>query len=136
MPGARRSTLPKGALGPACARIAQHGKPRMRILLYSRVFPPGVGGMERFAADLAQWLGEQGHHVTVATQTLAHPGSVSSGDRVLRRQSIGALLAAARRADVVHVNGLALRAIVPSLALGRRPIVTHAGHQAICPTGL
>lgn len=112
------------------------GKRQVRVLLYSRVFPPAVGGMERFAANLAQWLAEEGHDVTVATHTLADPGSVSANYHVLRRPSVGALVAAARRADVVHVNGLALRAVLPVVAARHRAVVTHQGHQAICPTGL
>ncbi len=109
----------------------------MKVLIYSRVFPPGVGGMERFAVDLADWLTEQGHDVTVATQSPAcRRADAARPYRVLREPNPVAVIAAARRADVVHVNGLTLRGILPAFAAGRRPVVTHHGHHAICPTGL
>ncbi|MDE2179513.1 MAG: glycosyltransferase family 4 protein [candidate division NC10 bacterium] len=109
----------------------------MRILLYSRVFPPAVGGMERFAEDLAGWLAGHGHAVTVATRTpTPRAADHVRSYRVLRAASLGTLLGAARRADVIHVNGLSVKGIALALSVGRRPVVTHAGHQAICPTGL
>jgi glycosyltransferase involved in cell wall biosynthesis len=109
----------------------------VRVLLYSRVFPPAAGGMERFAEELAGWLDTQGHEVTVATATPA--GALADRDRhyrVLRRLDVGALGRAFRWADVVHVNGLSLRGILSAVGSGRRPVVTHQGHHTVCPTGL
>ncbi len=109
----------------------------MKILLYSRVFPPAVGGMERFAETLALWLTTAGHDVTVATRTpLAASPDVHRPYRVLRSPTAWQLYRAVRAADVVHVNGLSARGIAAALTGGRRPIVTHQGHQAVCPTGL
>ncbi len=109
----------------------------MRVLLYSRAFPPAVGGMERFAEDLAGWLAGHGNEVWIATRTPAAARSDAQRlYRVMRGISATQFGAAARWADVVHVNGLALRAIVPAHVAGRRTVVTHAGHQAVCPTGL
>lgn len=93
--------------------------------------------MERFAEDLAGWLAGRGHEVTVATRTTAP----TAADRarpygVLRAASLRTLLGATRRADMVHVNGLSVKGIALAIAAGRWPVVTHAGHQAICPTGL
>ncbi len=109
----------------------------MRVLLYSRVFSPSVGGMERCAEVLADWLAVRGHQVTVVTQTPApHTADRHRAYNVVRRPSAPQVAAATRGADVVHINGLSVRGIAASSALGRRPVVTHAGHQAICPTGL
>ncbi|MCS7313281.1 MAG: glycosyltransferase family 4 protein [Acidobacteria bacterium] len=109
----------------------------MRILLYSRVFPPAVGGMERFAEGLASWLAEHGHDVTVVTYTPAAPTADRQRPyRVLRHPDFGTVVRTARRSDVVHVSGLSVRGILAALLVGRRPVVTHHGHQAVCPTGL
>ena len=45
-------------------------------------------------------------------------------------------LALARSADVVHANGLSLRVVGLGVASRRPTVVTHQGHQAVCPTGL
>lgn len=109
----------------------------MKVLFYSRVFPPSVGGMERFAEDLADWLATNGHDVIVTTRTPAPSAADRARPyRVLRASSLGTLLGVARRADVVHVSGLSVKGIALAIAAGRRPVVTHHGHQAVCPTGL
>lgn len=109
----------------------------MKVLLYCRAFPPAIGGMERFTESLATWLADQGIDVRVATGTRAPPGSDAQRPYVVRRGvSAVELSAEARWANVVHVNGLALRALTPVRLMRRRPIVTHTGFQAICPSGL
>jgi glycosyltransferase involved in cell wall biosynthesis len=109
----------------------------VKALLYSRVFPPATGGMERFAEDVAEWLAITGHEVTVVTRKNDHDAADGARPyRVLRGPSAGELRRVLRWADVVHVNGLSIRGIAASI-LARRPcVVTHAGHQAVCPTGL
>ncbi len=106
------------------------------MLLYSRVFPPSVGGMERFAEDLAGWIAARGHEVTVVTRTPAEPkADWNSYYRILRSPDFLKLTRVIREADVVHINGVSLRGILPSLAVGRHPIITHQGHQVVCPSG-
>lgn len=109
----------------------------MKVLLYSKVFAPAIGGMERFAEDLAGWLSETGHEVVVMTYTPAGVG-VDGGRsyRIVRGPSTMDMLPTVGWADVVHVNGLSVKGIWLALLGGRRPVVTHAGHQAVCPTGL
>lgn len=109
----------------------------MKIALYSRSFPPAVGGVERFGEDLASWLAARGHKVTVLT--VASADGHDDRDRpyrVLRRPFAGAVALAMKKADVTHLNGLAGRGAALALAVGRRPLVTHQGHQAVCPSGL
>jgi len=109
----------------------------MRIVLYSRVFPPSVGGMERFTESLADWLTLRGHEVAVITRTPDDAGSDSHRSYcVLRRPSSAQAVRAMRAADLVHINGLSLRGIGLARLAGHPPVVTHQGHQAICPTGL
>lgn len=110
----------------------------MRVALVSRAFHPSLGGAERFAEILAQWLAERGHLVTVATET---PADSRAHDRlrpyaVSRNPTRAQLLKTLHNSDVVHVNGLSARAAALSLAAARWPVITHIGHQAICPTGL
>lgn len=92
--------------------------------------------MERYAEDLAGWMAERDHCVTVITNTPA-AAEVDCGRpyRVIRHQPLiaQALLGSV---DVVHVNGLSLKAIAGALIGQHRPVVTHAGYQAICPVGL
>lgn len=82
-------------------------------------------------------MAARGHSVTILTRT---PGDVD-GDRhrpyrVVRggRSSVAATILG--NTDVVHVNGLSLKGIAGAFISRRRPVVTHQGHQAICPTGL
>jgi glycogen(starch) synthase len=108
----------------------------LRILIYSRAFPPAVGGIERFAETLASELCERGHSVIVATQTPAESEGRGRPYGILRRPSVDRLLRVARSADIVHANGMSLRAVVMGASSGTPTVVTHQGHQAICPTGL
>lgn len=109
----------------------------MRIAFYSRVFPPQTGGMERFALDLCTWLSKQGHQVTVVGPPDAE-GSFdhSLGFPVVRNPTPWQVLTAFRSADVVHVNGHSLRGEVVTALAGQRPVITHHGYQAVCPSGL
>ena len=45
----------------------------LRVCLISKQFPPGVGGGETYAAELADGLGERGHDVDVYTQWIDSP---------------------------------------------------------------
>ncbi len=109
----------------------------MKVALYSRVFAPAVGGMERFAEDLADWMAARDHSVTVLTRT---PGAADADRhkpyRVVRDSRPSITASTLSNADVVHVNGLSVKAIARALVSKHRPVVTHAGYQAICPVGL
>jgi glycosyltransferase involved in cell wall biosynthesis len=109
----------------------------MRVALYTRTFSPAIGGMERFAHNLANWLVEHDHEVVIITHTTLDGGFRRDvGFRVLRGGSNRSIFRALRWADAVHVNGLSARGVSMALEAGHRPVVTHQGHQAICPTGL
>ena len=106
----------------------------MRIVIYSRPFPPTVGGMERFAETLARWLAADGHDVVALTSTPGAKGA--AGYRVMQLGSLLEIGRIMRWAEVVHVNGLSARSIGWAISSGRRPVVTHQTYQALCPTGL
>ena len=72
----------------------------------------------------------------VITRTEAGGPEPDRPYRVERGPSAERLLALARSADVVHANGLSLRSVGLGVASRRPTVVTHGGHQAVCPTGL
>ena len=92
--------------------------------------------MERFAEALASRLTDQGNAVCLVTRTEAEGSEPDRPYRVVRRPSAERVIALARSADVVHVNGLSLRSVGLGVASRRPTVVTHQGHQAVCPTGL
>jgi glycosyltransferase involved in cell wall biosynthesis len=109
----------------------------MRIAIWSAAFAPSVGGLERFSEELARWLSARGHEVLVVTRTPA--GGSSYGDEpyeVLRRPSVAEALGALRRTDVVHVAGTSVKGVALTRLAASRVIVTHAGPQLVCPSGL
>jgi glycosyltransferase involved in cell wall biosynthesis len=107
----------------------------MRIALYSRLFAPSVGGLERFGEDLAEWLSARGHTVTVLTLTTTDRDNVRPYF-VIRSTTPETVRKAFRSADAVLVNGLSVRGIAVAMAAGRRPIVVHQNQRAVCPAGL
>ena len=106
----------------------------MRLALLTPTYWPLIGGMERFADDLASWLAAHGNDVAVYTPVPALPGSDDRRPYPVVRRPFGPwLVPALRRVEAVHANGLSIRAVTVARAAGRRPVVTHAHHQAICP---
>jgi glycogen(starch) synthase len=96
----------------------------VKILVYSRVFWPSVGGTEEVVRLLAEEFAAAGHAVVVATET---PGDAPgfADYQVVRRPGLGALLTLAQDADVCLMIGMSLRA-VPVLVLARCPcVVSH-----------
>ncbi len=117
----------------------------MRILIWSYPFPPHVGGMERFAEDLACWLAERGEDVTVATATPADEIEMPIESvrldsdypfRVLRRLSSLRLMALVRWVEVVLISGLSGRVALAALLARRPAVIVHNLPQAVCPRGL
>jgi len=106
----------------------------MRLMLYSRAFAPGTGGVETFGLTLATTLAARGHTVVVATDTPSDAPAPSAFE-VLRGRSLAELVRRARDCDLVHSNGFSVLA-VPIARAARRPLVfTHSGMQAACLNG-
>lgn len=108
----------------------------MRVLLYSRAFPPDVGGVERFGETLAGSLAERGHDLCVVTRSELDGPEPDRDYQVVRGASPDRIARLARGAHVVHANGLSLRGVGIGIAARRPTVVTHQGHQSVCPTGL
>lgn len=117
---------------------------KWKLLIYSHVFAPSLGGVESITMTLAEGLAgwvkthpEEDIEVTVVTQTAAAGMDDSRFPfAIVRRPGLRGLIRLIRKADAVHLAG---PAFLP-LALGklfRKPIfVEHHGCQAACPNGL
>ncbi len=108
----------------------------MRLAFFTRVFPPQQGGMERFAQQLCDYLTAQGHSVTVVgvDESVAKAARNSSYE-VVALTNRPRMLQVLRAVDVVHLNGNTVKglSVVP---LGKATVMTHHGHQALCPSGM
>ncbi len=108
---------------------------QMRILHLAKYYWPRSGGMARVVQDLAEAVGELGHHVEVVAveRFLDRHTGPRSAIRVTRAYSFGAvgaeiapgyLRAAWRSADLIHVHHPhALADVVSLLSFGRTPVV-------------
>jgi glycosyltransferase involved in cell wall biosynthesis len=107
----------------------------MKILIYSHVFAPAVGGVETMVLELARGLATRAQ-VTLVTQT---PGGGCDDAAmpfcVVRQPGVAALVRWLRWADIVHLAGPALVPLLASLLLRKRVVVEHHGFQAACPNG-
>jgi glycosyltransferase involved in cell wall biosynthesis len=107
----------------------------MKILLYSSVFLPSLGGIETITATLAENLTLLGHQCIVLTET-AGDESFSFNYEVVRQPNWRRRLDLARECDIIHSNGASV-AMYPYARLGGKPFVwTHNGYQVSCVDGL
>jgi glycogen synthase len=104
----------------------------VKVLLYSPVFAPQVGGLENFVAQISRGLGMRGHKVVVATTTPSD--GIASNEafpfRVIRQPSPLVLLRWVRWCDVFFHANVSLRGAWP-LLLVRRPWLT-SHHSWYC----
>jgi glycosyltransferase involved in cell wall biosynthesis len=104
------------------------------VAFVSPTFPPALGGIERFSEDLASWLAQAGHEVCVLTETAAPDGfDASRPYRVVRGGGTRAAAAEVRRADVVQIKSNSIRSSLLAEVGRTWSVVTHGGHQAVCP---
>ncbi len=109
----------------------------MKVLLYSKVFWPMIGGVETYTRLLAEGLGARaGYEVTVATATAGASAVPGGHARIVRAPTLPELLRLIRQTDVVLLAGPALVPLAMALVFGRRVFIEHHGYQACCPNGL
>ncbi len=107
----------------------------MRILLYSSVFLPSIGGVETITATLAETIVRLGKECTVVTETPSDKEDNRSY-RVVRRPTFRERFELARQCDLIHSNGASL-AMFPFAKLNNKPFIwTHNGYQVSCVDGL
>jgi glycosyltransferase involved in cell wall biosynthesis len=106
----------------------------MKVLLYSHVFHPSVGGVETVSRALVEGFVARGIACKVVTQTAAGE-SEDFPFEVIRQPSGQRVRELLRWADVVLFNGASL-ALQPWVLLYRKPFVwVHVGYQAACIDG-
>ena len=98
----------------------------MKILIYSPVFLPSVGGLEFMGRMLAEDFIDSGHEAVVVTAT---PGTTDPQfeQHVVRRPSPRRLLELIRAADVVLHMNLSLKGLWPLLLVRRPLVIGHYG---------
>lgn len=107
----------------------------MKILLYSSVFWPSLGGIETITATLAENIIRLGHECTVVTETNSSEEDFRSY-AVIRKPSLKERIELTRQCDLVHSNGASV-AMYPFARLTKKPFIwTHNGYQVSCVDGL
>jgi len=110
----------------------------LKILLYSPVFAPSVGGVETITDTLARNLIKAGHQVTVVTETPLRGARQNDcyPFAVVRHPPGSKRLALARSHDIVHSNSASLAMVRFASEAGKPFIWTHNGYQVSCVDGL
>ncbi|MEH2028142.1 MAG: glycosyltransferase family 4 protein [Nostoc sp.] len=107
----------------------------MKILLYSSVFFPSLGGIETISATLATNLTQLGHECTVITETPSNSHEQNIY-KVIRQPTWKERLTLTRKFDIVHSNGASI-ALYPFAKFSNKPFIwTHNGYQVSCVDGL
>ncbi len=107
----------------------------MRVILYSSLFLPSIGGIEIVTDTLATNLVELGHECVVVTETLCEKDPPRNYE-VVRKPSFRDRLKITRECSIVHANGASV-AMYPFARLTNKPFVwTHNGYQVSCVDGL
>src|SRR5262249_4471817 len=103
----------------------------MKILLYTPVFHPMVGGVESVAATLASLFNRLGHQCSVLT-----PIENTEPDQfeftVHRNPGFKEKLKLAREADVIMSKTASLAMLPFALFFGKPFVWVHSGYQASC----
>ena len=108
----------------------------MRILLYSSVFWPSVGGVETISATLAENIIRLGHECVLVTETPLDGKEEVKGYEVVRKPDYKKRLSLVKQSSIVHSNGSSV-AMFPYAKLMGKPFVwTHNGYQVSCVDGL
>ncbi|MEM5276815.1 glycosyltransferase family 4 protein [Cupriavidus taiwanensis] len=98
------------------------------LLIFSAPFHPSVGGMERFAEDLALGLTELGYRIELATRTPAGAGDAPAFPYpVTRVAGMAELARAMLRHPLVVFVGLTFYDVLLATVLLRRIVLTHHG---------
>lgn len=96
----------------------------MKILIYSPLFYPSIGGLETVVSLLACELVAQGHEVKLVSQTPAKDIKDFSFE-VIRKPSLKNLLLLTSWCDVFFQGCISLKGIFPLLMVPKPLLVTH-----------
>ena len=107
----------------------------MKVLIYSHVFLPSIGGIEIVSATLADNLIKLNVECTVVTNTANElPDNFSYP--VIRKPSFLQKIALVKKHDVIHSNGASLAYFFVAILFNKPFIWTHGGYQVACIDGL
>ncbi|MBW4649289.1 MAG: glycosyltransferase family 4 protein [Kastovskya adunca ATA6-11-RM4] len=97
----------------------------MKILIYSPLFYPSIGGVETVVSILAHEFVRQGHEVKLVSQTLAKD-SKEFPFEIIRQPNLKQLLNLTRWCDLYFQACISLKGIWPLFYIHHRPlVVTH-----------
>jgi glycosyltransferase involved in cell wall biosynthesis len=96
----------------------------MKILIYSPLFYPSIGGLEAVISILAHEFIEQGHEVKLVSQTLAIDSKTFPFE-VIRRPKPNQLLSLTNWCDIYFQGCISLKGLWPWLVARKPLIVTH-----------
>lgn len=116
----------------------------MKLLIYTHVWKPVLGGVQTVTADLAEgftaWgTAHPGENVDVTIATETPTGNMNDAVlpfRVVRQPEWGKLASLMREADVIHIANPALKPLLLARWLRKPTVIEHDGYQAACPNGL
>jgi glycogen(starch) synthase len=98
----------------------------MKILIYSRVFWPSVGGLETMMEILAEEFAAAGHQVKVVTQ-IASDAERKHEYGIVRSPSLKSCVQLLRWSDVCLSANVSLRVLGPMAIAGRPLVISHQG---------
>src|SRR5437588_1171398 len=101
----------------------------MKILLYSSVFWPSIGGIETITATLADNIVRLGYECIVVTETSLTGKEEARNYEVVRKPGYKKRLSLARQSSIIHSNGASV-AMFPYAKLAGKPFIwTHQGYK-------
>jgi glycogen synthase len=98
----------------------------LKILIYSRVFWPSIGGLETMMEILAEEFTAAGHQVKIATQ-IAIEAERNHDYEVVRLPSLKSCVQLLRWSDVCLCANVSLRGLVPMMIAGTPLVISHHG---------
>jgi glycogen synthase len=115
----------------------------MRLLIYTHVFPPMIGGIETITMELARKLVISAQSalddaVQVTVVTPKTEGAANERDlpfTVVRKPGFPQLVRLIWGADILHVAGTDMLPLLLGWLLRKHIVVEHHGFQTVCPNG-
>jgi glycosyltransferase involved in cell wall biosynthesis len=96
----------------------------MRILIYSPLFYPSIGGLETVISILAHGFVAQGHEIRLISRT-PDPNDKSFPFEVIRQPTSKELIQLARWCDIYFQGCVSLKGILPAIITCKPLVVTH-----------
>jgi glycogen synthase len=108
---------------------------KLKILLYSYLFYPSVGGIESISLSLAEGFVQQGHQCNVVTESESDQIDAFECS-VFRKPNLKTKVKLIKWADIIIYNGVGLGLQPWPLVYGKPFIWVHQGYQINCIDGL